>query len=73
MSHSRGPGRGVARISEGGSRYSRRVKRDPPGNFSKFHAATLLDINTGLWGNDIKASFVFLNCEKYKLTANIEL
>ena len=56
-----------------GSRVSGGVGGGTPGNFPKFHAATLLDINTGLWGNDIKASFVFLNCEKYKLTANIEL
>ena len=33
-----------------------------------------LDINTELWGNDMKASVViFLNCEKYNLTANIEM
>ena len=49
--------------------------RSPSEIFSKFRAATLLDINTELWENDLKASAVviFLNCEKYNLSANIEL
>ena len=37
---------------------------EPPDKFSNFRAATLLDINTELWENDINVSVViFLNCE----------